>query len=136
MFAPTHWWNVTFALNPQEFWTLTSGCQPGQLAITPWELFDNWGADFSGVLTEETEGAPRIIRVSHRRTVKAATYHLQPKHTVHERQVKDMFAHATEENLCTVKAWGHQSHVNRRDPRARREEEASCQTGRPECGCW
>ena len=58
-----------------EFYAIT-GYQPSELKVVPWKLFDEWGNDYDGILTYETEGAPRLMRIASRRTIKGAEFSL------------------------------------------------------------
>ena len=87
---------------PTEFYTLTD-YQPSELKIQPWQLFDEWDQDFSGVLTYETEGAPRLMHIACRRTVKGTFFKLVPDAVYHDDQVNDTFDQKSSERVKEMK---------------------------------
>ena len=66
-------------------------------------LFDEWDENYTGVLANETKGAPRIHRIGVRRWRDVEEYSLEPKHVVHEEQLVKTFEHEIEEDMEVFK---------------------------------
>ena len=76
------------------------------LSFKAWELFDEFGADFTGILTYETEGAPKQITFGHRRWTEATIQKLTEERMIHKEQVNEEFKHHCKDGLAQVKNWG------------------------------
>ena len=64
---------------------------PENLGIKCWKLYDHFGDPYEGVLTEETDGAPRIYRIGHRRQVKCAESQVKEYDLWHDKQLEALF---------------------------------------------
>ena len=87
---------------PKEFFSKT-GYQFGELKVAQERLFDEDDNDYWGVLTYETEEAPRIHRKGIRRWQDCEQYRLEAKHVVHEHQVEKTFHHDVQQELTANK---------------------------------
>ena len=63
------------------------------------------GGDDEGVLTYETQNAPRLHRIGCRRWQGMEEYTLEPKHVVDEDQIEKTFDHESHEHLETIKSY-------------------------------
>ena len=82
----------------KEFYSLAN-YQPQELKMQPWDRFDEWDQDFKGILTYETEGAPRLMRIACRRGVKGADFKLIPADVFHDAKVDKTFDHESKDKV-------------------------------------
>lgn len=105
---------------------------PEQLQIRPWDLIDEWGAPFKGVLTEELEGAPRVIKISAAKHRSMEEFKLLPNNTVHAAQASTCFTSCKADLSENMKELGSKRrHIHRhRRPYPKEEGAARRRRGR------
>ena len=90
----------------QDVGDLTDGYQPSQIGYKAWELWDEFGNEFEGLLTHDTKNAPMTFSFGHRRYVDGAKHVLTPAGTVHSEQMMGQFEFTSHDMLESVKVMG------------------------------
>ena len=62
--------------------------QPAELRAQPWRLFDEFDNEYIVFLTYELENAPRIMRITCRRSIEGVQFKLEPSGVYHDKQVQ------------------------------------------------
>ena len=93
-------------ISSKEFFKLTNGYQPNQLKYQVWKLFDEFDADYDGILTFDTANAPRKMRFGSNRNVSCQDHELTPAGVVHKDQVGMQFESSANKHESECKVWG------------------------------
>ena len=101
------------------------GYQPSELNLRLLDLWDEFGVDYKGVLTYETEGAPIIFHMYHTRETSGHIEKLSPEGCMHKAQVDGQFQSEVKTSRCNVKGvdggtgWTIEEILQRRDCKKR-----------------
>ena len=93
------------AFNRSEFfdhWTY----MPEQVGIKCRTIWDEWGAEYAGVLTLEVEGAPRIFTMEHRKSLNRDEQSLQVANCIRKGQPVETFNVMLEQVTADVEPTG------------------------------
>lgn len=93
------------AWNRSEFF-VRYGYMPEQLFIKPWNIHDQFNEDFCGVLTNETEGAPRLMTISSERVREKSEFSMLASSTIRADQAQEAWEHERSVFVSAVKEHG------------------------------
>jgi len=100
---------------------------PEQLGVRCWDLVDEWGTNFKGVLTNHVAGAPRTLRLSASKGVGSKDFFQTVPTTLHLDQGKNTFDSLSDDYATEAKDKGSKVLVVAElDDRVKRKNENKC----------